>query len=459
MKMLSFKQITFFCGLTYLFLLIFAFHFFFERLNSDAGYYFFHAVNTQWFHVEHGRFVLILAELLPVLGSNAHLPLKTVAILYSLNHVLFFAILVTICLYKFKNYNSAVLIVMMQFIGIKYSVLTPQFELYYGLGLLIFTFANYQFYLQKSTSLSSTQIIKLGLLLILVFTSHPMAIFCTFVGLAIFFLNQSNKNIWLLSFILLFAYVAWKKWAVSDYEKSKFDGFKNALEFRLNGFFNFEFIRKSIKFLITYYWDCFIIFAFGIYQFIKGKTYLKAIVYLVSIKMALLVIWIMFPPETMGRYIEQVYFPFVFLVCIWLFEYPINRIFLLGVVLLIVIRAGGIWETGNAFQKRTQQMARFVEIAQKSPGSKFFITEKDMGNEMYEKGNWSYGFESLIYSSIHSKKNVSITKDEDLYYKQNHLKLKPTDFLFRPFEIIPTKSLNQHYFKIEDGHYSPLINP
>ena len=457
MQTVSLKNTAYFCGIAFGFLIIFACVFYFERLNSDAGYYFFYAVNSQNFHVEHGRLVLILAEMLVVLGTWFHLPLKALAILYSLTHVIFFGALTWVSLSKFKHKNAAILITLLQFIGLRYSVFTPQFELYYGLSILVFSLAYIQFLQEKKMPWKLFNYGLVALLFILVFTSHPMAIYCAFVALLLFFYNKSYRHVWILAIVLLLIYIVWKKFAVSDYEKSKFNGFSDALSHNLKNIFSSPFILKCIRFLLTYYWDCFIIFILGLTTFLMHRKYKKAILYLLAIKGALLIIWLMFPPDTMGRYIEQVYFPFVFLTCLWLFEEAIS-LRLLGVLaILIIYKSFTITNAGRELKKRSEQMAYFVSKAQSKTGSKFFVTEKDMGANLYAKGNWSYGFETLCYAAINDQKTVSITKDEDLQYNANFKKLKPSDFLFRPFEIMPYQQLNKHYFKLDTGLYKPLI--
>ena len=457
MQTVSLKNSAYFCGIAFGFLFIFACVFYFERLNSDAGYYFFHAVNSQNFHVEHGRLVLVIAETLVVIGTWIHLPLKALAILYSLTHVLFFGALTWVSLIKFKHKNAAILITLLQFIGLRYSVFTPQFELYYGLSILIFTLA-YLYFLQEKKS--PWKLVNYGLVAILftlIFTSHPMAIYCAFVALLLFFYNKSQCNTWLIVIGILLIYLVWKKYAVSDYEKSKFNGFSDAFSHNLKNFFSGSFIKKCIRFLLTHYWDCLILFIMGLEIYLLNRKYKKAILFLFAIKGALLIIWLMFPPDTMGRYIEQVYFPFVFLTCLWLFEQVIT-LRLLGVLaILIIYKSFTITKAGIELHKRSEQMAIFVTKAQSIKGAKFFVTEKDMGANLYAKGNWSFGFETLFYASMNAQKNVSITKDEDLQYNANYKKLKPSDFLFRPFEIMQYHQLNKRYFNLDTGLYQPLL--
>jgi len=66
-----------------------------------------------------------------------HLSLKAVLILYSVNHVLFFIILAFVTWKISKKMNGPLVITLLSFCGLRESVYTPQFELYYGLGFLV----------------------------------------------------------------------------------------------------------------------------------------------------------------------------------------------------------------------------------------------------------------------------------------------------------------------------------
>ena len=78
-----------------------------ERLYADAAYYAFFTVNKGWFHIEHGRTVLALSQVLPLIGYYLGFPLKVLLVLWSFGHELFFYLLFLIILYPLKDRAGA----------------------------------------------------------------------------------------------------------------------------------------------------------------------------------------------------------------------------------------------------------------------------------------------------------------------------------------------------------------
>ncbi|MES2616586.1 MAG: hypothetical protein V4613_01825 [Bacteroidota bacterium] len=452
------KYTTWLIRVAFVFLFWLAIRFYFERLYTDAGYYFFHTVNSGFFHVEHGRFVLVLAELLPAIGTWLHLPLKVLALLYSINHVLFSALLVYIAIKKLNNLNAGLMITLIQFAGIRFSIVTPQFELYYGLSLLILLMAFIQFY--QTTSKGPLFYSIASLLTLLVFTSHPMAIYCFYCIMALMVPVKKDLKIWLMTFLLLAVYIIWKKTGISTYEKGKFDVFNNAFSIAsIHKIFKPNTLLAGLKLLTLHYWDVVIMYFCGIFVLLKNKRYWYLAIYIVAIKCIAIIIWLMFPPGSVDRYIEQVYFPFVFIALLWLPTIKLNYRLLALVGIIIVIRAYGMFGTGLRYSGMTAQIREFANKAQQQNGTKFYVPEGQMGKEYYEMGNWSYGFQTMYYSAIHCKKTVSITKQEDMEYNNNQSELKADEFLFRPFDRLPIKTLNARYFVLDTGRYQLLKLP
>jgi len=74
-----------------LFLAVFAWRFADERLYSDSGYYLARVINEGSFRVEHGRWVLALSQVLPLIGVKLGLPVTALIKLHSLNNVVWLA--------------------------------------------------------------------------------------------------------------------------------------------------------------------------------------------------------------------------------------------------------------------------------------------------------------------------------------------------------------------------------
>lgn len=68
--------------LGFLFLAVLAIIFYAERMFADASYYLLHVINRGWFYIEHGRLVLTLSEILPLLGVHAGIPMKGLLVLF-----------------------------------------------------------------------------------------------------------------------------------------------------------------------------------------------------------------------------------------------------------------------------------------------------------------------------------------------------------------------------------------
>lgn len=440
-----------------LFLIWFALRFYFERLYTDSGYYFYHTVNGSGFHIEHGRFVLALAEFLPRLGLIAGLSLKTLAILYSLNHVLFSLVLCFICWRYLKQYQAALLILLLQFAGIRYTVVTPQFELYYGLSLLVLLQAYLQFAQQDNKSGFVHYLIVLTLS-VFIFTSHPMAIYCLGLSLILFFPLKQNKALYFILALFFLAYYLWKQTTISDYEQGKFSHLGNVLSAEgIKQLVSLHIAGNGIKLLLTYYADIMIISAVGVYFYFKQNGKGMGIVFITGLLILTGLIWLMFPPQTIDRYLEQVYFPLVFSGMVWIVFIRINQYIFILLMSIMVYRSVGMVNTGLHYSGRTRQIGELINNAEgRFQGQRFFITKQSSGDEFYDMGNWSLGIETLIYSAMHKHRTISITKDEDLYYNHNDSLLKPDEFLPRPFDRVSIHSLNKKYFSMDTGRYQLL---
>lgn len=449
-------------AIVFLWAFIFAGQYFFERLNSDSGHYFFKAYNDGHFRIEHSRYVLGLSQILTVIASWLNFSPKIAAFLYSINHVLLFFSVWVLVLFKYKNANAAMLILLLQFLGLRESVYTPQFELYYGLALLVLWFAIIKAQLESNKRKIIPQLFA-SLVLFLVFTSHPFAIICFGVLMLYLFLEYKLKLGYSLLFvsIVLISYLVLKSSFTSDYESGKINQFFHALDAgMLKQFARSDLYTKGFGLLVKYYFDVLLIFVgISIYIASKKKFYLLSI-YVGSFAAMVFIIWVMFYPGDVDRYLEQVYFPLALLVVFPIIKLKIisPKIYLLFIG-LFVYRIIIIQNNTNKYVERTATMQRFINQARSSDaGSKFFLTEKEMGKEAYNQANWGYGFETLILSTFDGKAHVTITKDEDLNYNNNLQLLKPNEYLYSQWERIPTDKLKHNKFKLREGNYKLLAD-
>lgn len=124
--------------------------------------------------------------------------------------------------------------------------------------------------------------------------------------------------------------------------------------------------------------------------------------------------------------------------------------FLSLISIVFLFRIQSIWEGGKQFTYRLDEMKEIIDLTQDKKGTKFVV---DQDNLIYD-ANWSYPVESLIFSSIHNEKCVSIITDDDYYFSENNEKILPSEYMFRRWEIYDLSNLNSNYFKLDDSEFS-----
>lgn len=448
-----------FVALVFAFWLIFAWVGWFERLNSDAGYYFFHAINSKTFYVEHGRYVLALAEIPALFFVWLGGTLKSAAIAYSIGHVLFFIICAVATWFLCRSPVYPIVLALCATMGLRESVYTPQFELYYGLATLVVVHA---LYVSGKWKKNAFVLGILCLLILLVFTSHPMAVLCF---LSLFVLQQVFDKKWewrsWIAFLLLFGlYVIWKKLSVSGYEDGKIGQYLNAIQSgKIQDIFFKGIIWKQSWFLCKYYPDVLLLAAFVGFEMIRNKRGFVVLFYGLTMLGFLCLVWMLYPDTiTIFRYLEQVMFPFVFVAILGLLFVPMRHIkWIFIFVGIFIFRSIVIVRANEPFTKRTALMDAFISLAAQKDGQRFFVTPKDMGQEQYDLGDWSYGFETLMRAQTTKGKTITITKEEDLFFQGNDTLLKPDEYLFRMWEREKTNTLNSDYFQFVSGKYEALL--
>jgi hypothetical protein len=199
-----------------LYLMVFAVRFAEERLYADSGYYLFRTINGDGFHIEHGRWVLVLAEWLPLVGSGLGMGIGSIILLHSLGNVVFMLVTVAICHYKLKDPTAALTLVLLQVFGLTHGLFCPVFELYYGAGLLVLLLA----VLRTEWLPARTKLLLASLLWLVVLSAHPML--WLLAPASLLYLAPRERRPDLLIFIGIgIAFGAWRWYNMSVYEAAQ----------------------------------------------------------------------------------------------------------------------------------------------------------------------------------------------------------------------------------------------
>lgn len=444
-------------GSVFLVLFAFAALYSFERLYSDSGYYFFQIVNKQAFQIEHGRLVLFLSQSLTWIGVHLRLPLKLLVLIYSLTHVLFHFGLAFIT-YKFlKNNQAAIVICLLQFVGIREAHFTPQFELFYGLSLLVFSYA---FVKHVINQFKWYQGLLLSVIWILVFSSHPMALLC-FVVLFFTLIKEYKLYFKILPYLIisLAIYFIFKKLNPSEYEQAKMNELFRLMAIgEYHKLFSFHYLFQLLWFFFKHYIDVLFLILLSVYTLVKNKNYFVSVVFSVAFLLVIILNCISINPDQYNRYVEQIYFPMSFISVLIFLYLKLDSWTHALILFLVTYRIVSSANTISLHEKRHNTMVKLINKTEKKSAHKFIVNDSIL-NEQKEIANWSYGLESMIVSKSINNETVQLCLVQDYLFNDNHKKIKSDEFIFRKWEIRKLKELNANYFKLDTLPYSHrLIN-
>jgi hypothetical protein len=443
----------------FLTLLILSLIYYQERLYADSGYYLIQVINHRCFHIEHQRLVLVFSQLFPLAGVWTGQGLKVILVVYSAGHVLFFYILFMFTWFRLKDIPAGIALIMMQFAGIMQSYFSPQFEMYYGAGILILFTS-----IIRNSRLSWKTIVILVLLEILVLTSHPMS-FLLMVYVLLFDFFEKGKKIkreHLLFFGILLLGIVYKFLTFSEYEQSKID---YHLNFQFNkqyqALFTWSYLGQLTQYIFRNYIDLMILFLItGLFYLLKryaGRFIVMTIFFVGYI----LFMNTMYPAIEPGRYTEQLYFPLVIIVLLpFLFDF--YRKFRLKWIPVLIVAAIALYHivlihhAGIPFRQRVIQMQHLTSHCQQLEGQRFTFNKDNVYRD-YSNFGWSYPIETLLISSKDSKsKPVTLISQQDYEATLNGRILEPDEYIFRNHEILSSEMINHSYFRFYPGSYNSV---
>lgn len=431
-----------------------------ERLFADASYYLFKAINSGWFHVEHGRIVLGISQLLPLLGSYLALPLKVILVFASVGHELFYYAIFLILLYKLKDQSGAVAVLLIHLIGQLWLYYSPMLEICYGAALAVLFYS----ILRSEKCHKDHWLILLLIVQWFVMTSHLENFLLIAVIVAYDLINRGIKkrvHYAVMGFFLIGLAIEFLTF--SSYELAKVSLQNETAS--ITNLAEVSYLADLGKLFISYFPELVAFSSVLLLYLILRKRWKKLCLFIAAIFALILAVNRAAFANEFTRYYESMYNPLVFII-VFFFLYEIyqeinpqyKRVFQTGVVLIALVRIFWIWDYGKPLQQRSTQMERVVDYAQTVGHSKYLINKENYEKD-YSYVAWSNPIETLLYSAIDGKdQSLSIATFDDYYYHNNHRALTDSSYLFRMFEIVDYDFLNPRYFQLKKQPYQRLNN-
>lgn len=433
-----------------------------ERLFADASYYFFHAINSGGFHVEHGRVVLGLSQIVPLIGYYLYMPLKVLMVLGSLGHEIFYYSVFLLLFYKLKDQAGGIAVLLIHVIGQLWLYYSPMLEICYGAALSVLFYS----ILKNKKYKDDKWLLILLIVQWFVMTSHLENFILIATPIVYDIIDRGFKKrihlilgFWMLIGLLL------EFLTMSGYEMGKINAGSPDSPVGLKNLLDFDYLAKLWQLFSTYYLDLLILFILTAIFVIIKKSFKKAIIFIGSVLALIAIVNKAALANEFTRYYESMYNPLVTLVVVgFMYEVfsaqkkQLRNVLVIGLCIIALFRINWIWENGNDFRLRSAQMERNVDYLQ-SLGHSKYLTNKENYQRKYSNVAWSNPIETLLYSAIDGRENsLSISNYDDYTYKKNFKYLNDTNYIFRRFEIEEYGFLNSRFFNLKKEKYHTVNN-
>jgi hypothetical protein len=440
------------------FLLAFAWRFADERLYSDSGYYLSRVINEGSFRIEHGRWVLALGQLLPLIGVKLGLSMKALILLHSLNNVLWLGACMLFAGRVLRDRTAVLALACVHVIGLTHGLFCPIFELYYGVDLLILFHSSC-----RSTQLAPTLRWTLLVLFFLgAITSHFFGMLLAVGMLAIERIWRDRRMAMVLAGLLIGMLIV-RALTLSVYERSGLEFLSDFLDpAKLLALISPARLGEFITYLTIHYADVFVLSLLAAIVLLRQGQRWTALSFFAMLVLVHVLASLFLPGFIHDRYREQVNFATTtWVIAVWCFHVlPLLR--WKGMALALLIAAAGFrmvraeW-IAPWYEQRTALTEARIDLAHTLGMQKAIVHAPVYFGPPHHliDLSWSTSVESLLLSAKEGPQStVSLITTQDLDLPEVRAQLDR--FIFRRWDILDPSWLDARYFQAPKGRYVPL---
>lgn len=438
-----------------------ALFFYKERmLFIDAPHVLFRIINDGSLFISDQRYGSFVTQMVPLISSKLHLPLKLTMILYSASFYLFYLTVALLLVYKFRNYGLAILfgLYLTLFVGPTYY--WPNNEVHQGIGWLLLAFGANQYYAEKNISFLP------GLLLFtfsvwLAIWTHPLVMLAAvylwvFLWLAGIQKVYTNKQMILYTLLLLvISGLKFYQGMNHGYDSSKIEVVTHFEAGRIAKIFSSPQLLFFARGCVTHYWLFVLVFVAGLAALLKERRYLLFAWTLVYAIGYLVLVCITFWDVSSNRfYIESEYMP-LSLICAAPFVYfvlPLLRADKRPLLLLLLfcVRIVYIYSASLPFTARVDMLYAITEKMKQKNVTKVVIPEQATAADEIFIMKWALPVESIFMSRLRGEvpqRTFVFMNDWDM--KMYHTNAKDT--MSGCYEKRSVSNINSRYLVFDTG--------
>lgn len=448
-----------FSGAVLLFLAVFAWRFADERLYSDSGYYLARVINEGSFRVEHGRWVLALSQVLPLIGVKLGLPVTALIKLHSLNNVVWLAGCL-VAAWKLGDRTAVIALAAVHLVGLTHGLFCPIFELYYGVDLLILfqaALANDHLHPKIRWSLLVT-------LFLVVLSSHMFAMLLM-AGWLVLHRVWRDKRLTIALASLFIVNGILRAFTISDYEKDHLSFVHRFTDPEaLWRIVSPQRTLELLEYTLRHYSDVLILALVSTMILILRRQRLTLLVFVGMLAVFHVLIATKIPDLVHDRYREQVNFVVTaWVVLVFCFHVlngkdrrPLLVTLLVGSVLFRVAQAEWI---APYYEMRTGLTESRIVVARQHGMHKAIVFSPVYFGPEHDAIDlsWSTSVESLLLSAkAGPDSTISLITKQDAEVPEVAAALDR--FIFRRWDVFDPEWLDERYFRLPAGTYERLPN-
>ncbi len=454
--------------LFFLCLTLLSFYFWKERQAFDAAHYLFEIIDRKFFYVAHQRPIGIVSQILPVVGVWLHLPLKAIAVLYSLGDMIWYYLLFLLMAYKLETRRGIVCLLLMLSLTVRYSFFCPVTELLQGLALLPVWLS------LLGRSFRFRIPILIGLMALIIF-SHPLLFFpvaFTFAWWSIMrtegakSINSEKsrlpKILWpafmiilALKFFLLDSY---------DHDKTFYPVVYNDYGFLKS--LSFETVIDLMKVIAANYTITSLLFLVTIVIYAMQRRMKSSLLLIAFVLGYVILITATHRFGGISNYSERMLLPIPFMIAMAAAGIiSLSRVFVpklmafVGLSLVLLLHLDVLRITAKPYTLRVEQIESLTNMSRKIGIQKAIVNETLLDQNSFAMSGWSYPIETLWISALKGPDScVSVMLQHEHVERiaeQKH-SVRAHEWVKWTEVILPLSELNETYFKLPAESYLSL---
>ena len=425
-----------------------------ERLiYTDNSYFLFRIVNDESFAIFHLRWVGILTQWIPLLMVKLSIPLKYVAIGFSLNLALVYYITYLVFRYYFRQPIYALIVIVLTSLLQYYAFYWQVSELNSTMPIFLII-VWFIFYKAIKYNIYLAILGTFSLCLCIIFIHPLLSILLIQILLGLCIYSKNKKLLISVGIAILALLIKYK--LLSGFESSKILDFNPEL-------FKWSVIKSSylyyaFKMFLSkqFYIATCIVLLFGLYLLFR-KRFLLLAYYIISSVALYLLIYYYLPYGEIVAYMESYFILMYIPLLINLFLILQNDFLQYKnwiIIVFVLLGTKGLYNLNKErlFQDRLKYIAEITNHA-----NDLGYIEKDKMNLAIVMTAWAMPFETLLLSTIQGHSKSVYYNEEDIDFmneKDDHLFVSPDWVSTKRLE-----DLNPKYFKIQSQLYQKIELP